>query len=81
MFNKLINYKFNPYQGLKLNRAQLSKLTKNQLEGRTPVLINGVKGFVGGDGFWTPESIVKKRLDNNQIKMSTNAPDKPFLKV
>lgn len=79
MIKKLINYKFNTSKELKLNKAQLSKLSKDQLEGRTPVLINGVQGFVGGDGVWTPKSIVKKRLDKNQIKMSTNKPDRPTL--
>ena len=79
MIKKLINYKFNTSKGLKLNKAQLSKLSKDQLEGRTPVLINGAQGFVGEDGFWTPKSIVKKRLDKNQIKMSTNKPDRPTL--
>ena len=79
MIKKLINYKFNTSKELKLNKAQLSKLSKDQLEGRTPVLVNGVQGFVGEDGFWTPKSIVKKRLDKNQIKMSTNKPDRPTL--
>ena len=70
MANKLINYKFSPNKGLQLNRAQLSRLSKNQLQGRTPVVINGVEGFVSGDGFWTPKSIVKKRLESRRQKVN-----------
>ena len=81
MANKLINYKFSTNKGLQLNRAQLSRLSKNQLQGRTPVVINGVEGFVSGDGFWTPKSIAKKRLDKEGVKMSQALPDTPQLTI
>lgn len=81
MANKLINYKFNISKGIQLNKAQLSRLSKDQLQGRAPVVINGREGFVGGDGFWTPKSIVKKRLDKQNIKMSSALPDTPELKI
>lgn len=81
MANKLINYKFNISKGIQLNKAQLSRLSKDQLQGRTPVVINGREGFVGGDGFWTPKSIVKKGLDKQNIKMSSALPDTPELKI
>lgn len=37
---------------LQLNKAQLSKLSKDQIEGRAPVSIRGVQGYVDGDGMW-----------------------------
>lgn len=41
---------------IKLNRTQLSKLTSNQIEGRDPIYIEGVKGFLDGKGFWNPST-------------------------
>lgn len=35
-----------------LNSAQYNKLTKDQKEGREPVIIMGKKGYVGGDKVW-----------------------------
>lgn len=47
---------------IKLNRAQLSKLSKDQRDGREPVYIDGKKGYVDGKGFWEPISKSKNAL-------------------
>ena len=39
---------------IKLNRAQLQKLTKNQLLGREAIKIDGKEGYLGGKGYWSP---------------------------
>ena len=49
-----------------LSKSQLSKLDKDQLAGRKPVIINGKKGYVGGDGSWS-DTPVNKKL-NKKIK-------------
>ena len=39
---------------IKLNRAQLRKLTKNQLMGREVIKIDGKEGYLDGKGYWSP---------------------------
>ena len=39
---------------IKLNRAQLQKLTKNQLMGREVIKIDGTEGYLDGKGYWSP---------------------------
>lgn len=39
---------------IKLNRAQLQKLTKNQLMGREVIKIDGKEGYLDGKGYWSP---------------------------
>ena len=39
---------------IKLNRAQLQKLTKNQLMGREVIKIDGKEGYLDGKGQWSP---------------------------
>ena len=39
---------------IKLNRAQLQKLTKNQLLGREAIKIDGKEGYLDGKGYWSP---------------------------
>ena len=39
---------------IKLNRAQLQKLTKNQLLGREVIKIDGKEGYLDGKGYWSP---------------------------
>ena len=39
---------------IKLNRAQLQKLTKNQLMGRGVIKIDGNEGYLDGKGYWSP---------------------------
>lgn len=39
---------------IKLNRAQLQKLTKNQLMGRESIKIDGKEGYLDGKGYWSP---------------------------
>lgn len=46
--------------GHKLNETQISKLSKDQREGRSPVYILGIKGYLGGDGIWTSEKYINK---------------------
>lgn len=45
-----INFK----KPIKLNRAQLQKLTKNQLLGREVIKIDGKEGYLDGKGYWSP---------------------------
>lgn len=45
---------------IKLNRAQLQKLTKDQLMGREPIAIDGKKGYLDGKGYWTPDDKLNK---------------------
>lgn len=40
-----------------LNKQQLSRLTVDQKQGRSPVFIDGKEGYVGGDGSWTPKKV------------------------
>lgn len=47
---------------IKLNKAQLSKLTKDQIDGREPIYIEGKKGYLDGKGFWEPISKSKNTL-------------------
>lgn len=42
---------------IQFNKVQLSKLDKDQREGRKPVIINGREGYMGGDGTWTPKRV------------------------
>ena len=39
---------------IKLNRAQLQKLTKNQLMGREVIKIDGKEGYLDGKGYCSP---------------------------
>ena len=39
---------------IKLNRAQLQKLTKNQLLGREAITIDCKEGYLDGKGYWSP---------------------------
>lgn len=39
---------------IKLNRAQLQKLTKNQLMGIEVIKIDGKEGYLDGKGYWSP---------------------------
>ena len=41
-------------KSIKLNKAQLQKLTKNQLLGREVIKIDGKKGYLDGRGYWSP---------------------------
>lgn len=47
---------------IKLNRAQLQKLTKDQLMGRDVIKIDGKSGYLDGKGYWTPESKSNKSI-------------------
>lgn len=47
---------------IKLNRAQLQKLTKDQLMGRDVIKIDGKSGYLDGKGYWTPESKLNKSI-------------------
>lgn len=47
---------------IKLNRAQLSKLSKDQRDGRVPIYIEGVKGYLDGKGYWEPITKLKNAL-------------------
>lgn len=47
---------------IKLNRAQLQKLTKDQLMGRDVIKIDGKSGYLDGNGYWTPESKLNKSI-------------------
>lgn len=47
-------------EGYQLNKKQLSQLTKDQIAGRAPVMIRGIKGYVGGDGVWQSERHINK---------------------
>lgn len=49
-------------KAIKLNRAQLAKLSKDQRDGREPVYIEGKKGYIDGNGFWEPVSKSKNAL-------------------
>ena len=44
----------NVQKPIKLNRAQLQKLTKNQLMGREVIKIDGKEGYLDGKGYWSP---------------------------
>lgn len=44
-------------KAIQFNKVQLSKLTKDQREGRQVVIINGREGYMGGDGTWTPKAV------------------------
>ena len=46
-----------------LNRAQLQKLTKDQLMGRDVIKIDGKSGYLDGKGYWTPESKLNKSIN------------------
>ena len=48
---------------IKLNRAQLQKLTKDQLMGRDVIKIDGKSGYLDGKGYWTPESKLNKSIN------------------
>ena len=48
---------------IKLNRAQLQKLTKDQLIGRDVIKIDGKSGYLDGKGYWTPESKLNKSIN------------------
>lgn len=37
-----------------LSKTQYNKLTKDQKEGRAPVIIDGKQGYMSGDGYWNP---------------------------
>lgn len=45
---------------LQLNKSQLSKLSKDQIEGRVSVNIRGVEGYVDGDGMWKSTKYMNK---------------------
>ena len=47
---------------IKLNRAQLSKLSKDQRDGKVPIYIEGVKGYLDGKGYWEPTTKSKNAL-------------------
>lgn len=47
---------------IKLNRAQLQKLTKDQLMGRDVIKIDGKSGYLDSKGYWTPESKLNKSI-------------------
>lgn len=47
---------------IKLNKAQLSKLNKDQRDGRSPIYIDGTKGYLDGKGWWMPVSQSKNVL-------------------
>lgn len=55
-------------ESLQLNKSQLSKLTKEQLNGSAPVHIRGVQGYVGGDGVWTSVKKMNQLKKKNQWK-------------
>lgn len=42
------------------NKVQRSKLTKDQLMGREPVMLDGQEGYMNGDGAWVKTSALKK---------------------
>ena len=48
---------------IKLNRAQLQKLTKDQLMGRDVIKIDGKSGYLDGKGYWTQESKLNKSIN------------------
>ena len=46
-----------------LSEKELNSLTKDQIKGRSPVLISGVEGYIDGDGVWKSTSwmnLIKK---------------------
>lgn len=52
---------------IKLNRAQLNKLNKDQLDGRAPIYIEGVKGYLDGKGFWEPTTKSKNAIGQSVV--------------
>lgn len=53
---------------LKLTKSQLNKLSKDQIEGREPVTIKGVEGYLGGDGVWVSISYMNKMKKSGKWK-------------
>ena len=53
---------------LKLTKSQLNKLSKDQIEGREPVYIKGVEGYLGGDGVWTSTTYINKMKKSHNWK-------------
>lgn len=49
-------------KAIKLNKAQLAKLSKDQKDGQEPVYIEDKKGYIDGNGFWEPTSRSKNAL-------------------
>lgn len=53
---------------LKLTKSQLNKLSKDQIEGREPIYIKGVEGYLGGDGVWVSTSFMNKMKKSGKWK-------------
>lgn len=45
---------------IKLNKMQLSKLSKDQKMGREPINIEGKIGYLDGKGYWMPKDQMNK---------------------
>ena len=52
---------------IKLNRKQLAKLDKDQRNGRSPIYIEGVKGYLDGKGYWEPATKSKNALEEQVV--------------
>ncbi len=67
------NINFN--KPIKLNRTQLSNLTKDQLAGRQVIIIDNKQGYLDGDGFWKPKTTANNKLIKLNKQQISNLTD------